>query len=308
MNIDFSVFWVIKDAGKFLFKIQDPQGTVKAAFLEDITSSGTNNTFSPTIMTSIRGIVLDKNGDPLSGVNVLIAQLNTGTQSNEQGDFSIENLSAGNYTLTISYLGFKTQSKQVSVQNDGVLTLGNIVLYEGNEILNEVVINGERQNKFSRKKTAYVAKLPLKDIENTQVYSTVTNELLESQVVTNFEDALKIIKVRASTMEVSGYKNWSIVQDDLVTYRSPGSDLVYSVGVLHHLADPHKGFQAVIQNTKRGGQFHCWVYAEEGNKFVIRFVDPVRKITSKLPWRITKYLIATPLAGILYLFVKYYLL
>ncbi|HAT69983.1 MAG TPA: TonB-dependent siderophore receptor, partial [Flavobacteriaceae bacterium] len=80
--------------------------------------------------------------------------------------------------------------KQVSVQNDGVLTLGNIVLYEGNEILNEVVINGERQNKFSRKKTAYVAKLPLKDIENTQVYSTVTNELLESQVVTNFEDAL----------------------------------------------------------------------------------------------------------------------
>ncbi len=31
VNIDFSVFWVIKDAGYFLFKIQDPQGTVKAA-------------------------------------------------------------------------------------------------------------------------------------------------------------------------------------------------------------------------------------------------------------------------------------
>jgi len=31
VNIDFSVFWVIKDAGKYLFKIQDPQGTVKAA-------------------------------------------------------------------------------------------------------------------------------------------------------------------------------------------------------------------------------------------------------------------------------------
>lgn len=140
--------------------------------------------------STIQGRITDADQKPLSGVNVLITQLNTGTQSNEQGDFNIENLSAGNYTLTISYLGFKTQSKQVSVQNDGVLTLGNIVLYEGNEILNEVVINGERQNKFSRKKTAYVAKLPLKDIENTQVYSTVTNELLESQVVTNFEDAL----------------------------------------------------------------------------------------------------------------------
>jgi iron complex outermembrane receptor protein len=140
--------------------------------------------------STIQGRITDADQKPLSGVNVLITQLSTGTQSNEQGDFNIENLSAGNYTLTISYLGFKTQSKQVSVQNDGVLTLGNIVLYEGNEILNEVVINGERQNKFSRKKTAYVAKLPLKDIENTQVYSTVTNELLESQVVTNFEDAL----------------------------------------------------------------------------------------------------------------------
>jgi modulator of FtsH protease HflK len=30
-NIDFSVFWVIKDAGKFLFKIQSPVETVKAA-------------------------------------------------------------------------------------------------------------------------------------------------------------------------------------------------------------------------------------------------------------------------------------
>ena len=30
VNIDFSVFWVIKDAGKFLFKIQDPAATVKA--------------------------------------------------------------------------------------------------------------------------------------------------------------------------------------------------------------------------------------------------------------------------------------
>ena len=31
VNIDFSVLWVIKDAGKFLFRIQDPAATVKAA-------------------------------------------------------------------------------------------------------------------------------------------------------------------------------------------------------------------------------------------------------------------------------------
>lgn len=31
VNIDFSVFWVIKDARKFLFEIQDPEETIKAA-------------------------------------------------------------------------------------------------------------------------------------------------------------------------------------------------------------------------------------------------------------------------------------
>ena len=31
VNIDFSVFWIIKDAGKFLFEVQDPESTVKAA-------------------------------------------------------------------------------------------------------------------------------------------------------------------------------------------------------------------------------------------------------------------------------------
>ena len=31
VNIDFSVFWVIKEASKYLFQIQDPEGTVKAA-------------------------------------------------------------------------------------------------------------------------------------------------------------------------------------------------------------------------------------------------------------------------------------
>ena len=31
VDIDYSVFWVIKDAGKFLFNIQSPLETVKAA-------------------------------------------------------------------------------------------------------------------------------------------------------------------------------------------------------------------------------------------------------------------------------------
>lgn len=139
----------------------------------------------------ISGSIKNNKKYPLSKVTIAIKNTKKGTQTNENGIFKIENLENGNYTLSISYLGYKTKEINISILNNENKNLGNIILFEGNEILNEIIISGKRTNKFSRKKTAYVAKLPLKDIENTQVYSTVTNELLESQVVTNFDDALK---------------------------------------------------------------------------------------------------------------------
>ncbi len=149
----------------------------------------TNYAFSQN--ASLSGTIKDNNQNPIMGVNVAVKNSAKGTQSNDDGSFKIENLAKGSYTLSISYLGFKTREINFSLANNQNLELNTITLYEGNEILNEVVIEGERTNKFSRKQTAYVSKLPLKDIENTQVYSTITTELLESQVITNFDDALK---------------------------------------------------------------------------------------------------------------------
>lgn len=140
---------------------------------------------------TVSGTVKDNNQAPLFGVNVSLKNTTKGTQTNENGEFEISNLENGDYTLLISYLGFKTREIQLSVSNNQNKNLETFTLYEGNEILSEVIVEGERRNKFSRKKTAYVSKLPLKDIENTQVYSTVTNEILKSQIVTNFDDALK---------------------------------------------------------------------------------------------------------------------
>lgn len=56
--------------------------------------------------------------------------------------------------------------------------------------LKEVILNTEKY-KYKREKSTTVAKLPLNNIENPQVYNTVTAELLKEQVVTNFNDALK---------------------------------------------------------------------------------------------------------------------
>ncbi|HLX21954.1 MAG TPA: class I SAM-dependent methyltransferase [Usitatibacter sp.] len=97
-----------------------------------------------------------------------------------------------------------------------------------------------------------------------------------------------------ANLSALGRPNWRVEQADLTTYVGGGHDVVYSIGVLHHLQDPHAGFESVVRNTRPGGRFHCWVYAREGNGVVILLVEPMRRIASHLPWWITKYFVATP--------------
>jgi SAM-dependent methyltransferase len=73
-------------------------------------------------------------------------------------------------------------------------------------------------------------------------------------------------------------------------------DLVYCIGVLHHLDDPAAGFAAVVRHTRPGGRFHCWVYGAEGNGVVRYVVDPIRRVACRLPWWLTKYGVALPLS------------
>ena len=103
---------------------------------------------------------------------------------------------------------------------------------------------------------------------------------------------------------LTGFQNWEVVKDDLVLYENSGFDITYSIGVLHHLKDPKTGFESLLRNTKSGGRFHAWVYAYEGNGFIRLFVDPIRKVTSHMPWWFTKYVIATPLVVPFFIYAK----
>ena len=105
-------------------------------------------------------------------------------------------------------------------------------------------------------------------------------------------------------MHETGFQSFKVTQADLIDFDSEGFDVVYSIGVLHHLKEPVAGFKSVLRNTKPGGKFHCWVYAREGNEIIIHFVDPIRKIASKLPWWVTKYMIAMPLVVPFYFYAK----
>ena len=64
----------------------------------------------------------------------------------------------------------------------------------------------------------------------------------------------------------------------------PVFGLAFSIGVLHHLPDPAAGFASLASRVREGGRVAFWVYGYEGNEWITRYVDPVRKaITSRLP-------------------------
>lgn len=107
-----------------------------------------------------------------------------------------------------------------------------------------------------------------------------------------------------ANLAASGRANWSVRQADLESFASEGYDVVYSIGVLHHLKAPRKGFEALLRNVLPGGRFHGWVYAREGNGIIVFVVDPLRRLASRLPWWFTKYLLATPLVVPYYAYAK----
>ena len=60
-------------------------------------------------------------------------------------------------------------------------------------------------------------------------------------------------------------------------------DYIFSVGVLHHTSNPRAAFQELAAKLRPGGGLSAWVYAREGNDWILRVINPVRRFTSHWP-------------------------
>ncbi len=92
-----------------------------------------------------------------------------------------------------------------------------------------------------------------------------------------------------------------IVQGDIYfpPLKNGAFDAAYSIGVLHHLPDPKRGFAALAPKVKPGGWFHVWVYGREGNGLLLLVLNPIRRVTSRMPLGLLKGLsaiVAVPVA------------
>ena len=107
--------------------------------------------------------------------------------------------------------------------------------------------------------------------------------------------------VETARATLAEFDNVHVVQGDLLrppfesAHDGAGFDLVYSIGVLHHLPDPRAGLESLARLVRPGGTLAVWVYGYEGNGFVRNVVEPLRKLSTRIPARFLRAL-AWPLA------------
>jgi iron complex outermembrane receptor protein len=139
---------------------------------------------------SIKGTVTGQDQNPLEGVTIKLKKNSKEVVSGKDGGFIITDVAVGDYVVVIKYLGYITQQINAKVEAGKITAMETIQLKTDSKTLAEIQINGGN-NKFLDKKTDYVARLPLTDLENPQVYHSVTKELLQEQMVVNYQEALR---------------------------------------------------------------------------------------------------------------------
>jgi len=60
-------------------------------------------------------------------------------------------------------------------------------------------------------------------------------------------------------------------------------DLVFSIGVVHHIKDPGDVIRNIYRSLRPGGAFLIWVYGREGNGPYLAFYRTVSWLTKHLP-------------------------
>jgi len=74
-------------------------------------------------------------------------------------------------------------------------------------------------------------------------------------------------------------------------------DIVFSIGVIHHLAAPEKALGAMVAAAKPRGRVLIWVYGLENNRWIAYGLTPLRKLLfSRLPIGFVHHLSLYPAA------------
>jgi TonB-dependent starch-binding outer membrane protein SusC len=136
---------------------------------DDLTTGGKKQKKAkmPKGERAVIGSVTDEKGQPIPSASIVIAGTQTGTLSDMDGKFMLT-IPAGRDTLTVSFVGFETQTIEIG-DNEGGVT---VMLREIVNNLNEVVVVAYGSQKRSNI-TGAVSDVNFKDLENVPQASII---------------------------------------------------------------------------------------------------------------------------------------
>ncbi len=112
--------------------------------------------------TTVKGNVIDVNGQPILGANVIIVGTSSGTITDFDGNFSFSTSQSPPFSVRVSSVGFETLVKEFTAGTQNL----DFQLKEGN-LLDEVVVSASRTPERIFESPVTVERLGLKEIKNT---------------------------------------------------------------------------------------------------------------------------------------------
>jgi outer membrane receptor protein involved in Fe transport len=115
----------------------------------------------------LSGKVADSKGVAVAGANVVAGSKSTTTSS--EGTYSISGIPNGTVSVSVSYIGLKTSSKEAQINGDTTL---NFELQDDASNLEEVVVTGVVNPKSKIKSSVSITSMDVKQIEQSAPRST----------------------------------------------------------------------------------------------------------------------------------------
>ena len=93
---------------------------------------------------NVRGYITTTNGGAIPKATVKLLNTNLGSTTDEQGKYAISHLESGDYTISISVLGYASQLKSFNIKKGQILSI-DFKLVESSQQLNEVTVSSEKR-------------------------------------------------------------------------------------------------------------------------------------------------------------------
>lgn len=137
---------------------------------------------------SVRGRITTADGSVASYVSVVLKGTKFGAMSDENGEYHIKRVPAGDYTIVVSAVGLFPKEKQIRVSGNGTV-IADFSLKEDRSELDVVQVNG-RRNKFKTDKVSSSLRLQTPLLEVPQNIRVVTDKLIADQLVFDIVDGV----------------------------------------------------------------------------------------------------------------------